>query len=170
MTNVIIQAKGFFFKPSLKNKTTVFSVGTRGDVLGQVHNMKTDADSGANFHFVQELEAPIIVPHSQQKTEQKYPFEMLFRSIQVYFFLSTRFALNFLQYAMVDNACREFLFVSEFFILDATSALEIFNNIFGKTVQLLVKHTDSHISDSFDCISIFLCIDLVQVNNSTARF
>jgi len=123
------QAKGFFFKPSLKNKTTVFSVGTRGDVLGQ------------------ELEAPIIVPHSQQKTEQKYPFEMLFRSIQ---------------YAMVDNACREFLFVSEFFILDASSALEIFNNIFGKTIQLLVKHTDSHISDSFDCISIFLCIHLVQ--------
>ena len=64
---------------------------------------------------------------------------------------------------MVDNACREFLFVSEFFILDASSALEIFNNIFGKTIQLLVKHTDSHISDSFDCISIFLCIHLVQV-------
>ena len=64
---------------------------------------------------------------------------------------------------MVDNACREFLFVSEFFILDATSALEIFNNIFGKTIQLLVKHTDSHITDSFDCISIFLCIHLVQV-------
>ena len=64
---------------------------------------------------------------------------------------------------MVDNACREFLFVSEFYILDASSALEIFNNIFGKTIQLLVKHTDSHISDSFDCISIFLCIHLVQV-------
>ena len=32
-----LQAKGFFFKPSLKNKTTVFSVGTRGDVLGQVY-------------------------------------------------------------------------------------------------------------------------------------
>ena len=33
----MVQAKGFFFKPSLKNKTTVFSVGSRGDVLGQVH-------------------------------------------------------------------------------------------------------------------------------------
>lgn len=123
------QAKGFFFKPSLKNKTTVFSVGNRGDVLAQ------------------ELEAPIIVPHAQQKTEQKYPFEMLFRSIQ---------------YAMVDNACREYLFVSEFFILDSTSAQEIFNNIFGKTVQLLIKHTDTFVSDSFDSISIFLCIHLVQ--------
>ena len=102
------------------------------------------------------------MPHSQQKTEQKYPFEMLFRSIQVnsWFFL---IIIYLYQYAMVDNACREFLFVSEFFILDASSALEIFNNIFGKTIQLLVKHTDSHISDSFDCISIFLCIHLVQV-------
>ena len=27
------QAKGFFFKPSLRNKTTVFSVGSRGEVL-----------------------------------------------------------------------------------------------------------------------------------------
>ena len=93
-----IQAKGFFFKPSLKNKTTVFSVGTRGDVLGQVYYL------GHVFLLcwcllLQELEAPIIVPHSQQKTEQKYPFEMLFRSIQVnswflfmiYIFVSVRY-------------------------------------------------------------------------------
>jgi hypothetical protein len=63
---------------------------------------------------------------------------------------------------MVDNACREFLFVSEFFILDSASAQEIFNNIFGKTVQLLLKHTDSYAGDSYDCISLFLCIHLVQ--------
>ena len=41
--------KGFFFKPSLKNKSTVFSVGSRDDVLGS------------------QLEAPIILPHAQQK-------------------------------------------------------------------------------------------------------
>ena len=132
----MMQAKGFFFKPSLKNKTTVFSVGSRGDVLGQVLDVDADADFGVDAVLVlmltlalpltlvlllnlipmlslvliltlvflltlvliltlvpmltlmlililQELEAPIIVPHSQQKTEQKYPFEMLFRSIQV---------------------------------------------------------------------------------------
>merc|ERR1719427_1960019 len=83
------QAKGFFFKPSLKNKTTVFSVGCRDEVLSQ------------------ELEAPIIVPHAQQKTDQRYPYEMLFRSVQ---------------YALVDNACREFLFISEFFMLDTNTA------------------------------------------------
>ena len=97
LTLTSIQAKGFFSKPSLKNKTTVFSVGTRGDVLGQVYYL------GHIYPLywcllLQELEAPIIVPHSQQKTEQKYPFEMLFRSIQVnswlflmiYIFVSVR--------------------------------------------------------------------------------
>ena len=104
----------------------MFSVGLRGDVL------------------TSELEAPIIVPHSQQKTEQKYPFEMLFRSIQ---------------YALVDNACREFLFISKFFIFDANTSQEIFNNIFGKTLQIWMKHVDIYVSDS---ISVFLCIHLLQ--------
>ena len=55
------QTREFFFKPSLKNRSTVFSVGLRGDVLST------------------HLEAPIIVPHAQQKNENKYPYEMLFR-------------------------------------------------------------------------------------------
>ena len=55
------QTKGFFFKPSLKNKSTVFSVGVRDEVLGA------------------ELEAPIIVPHAGQNKDTRYPYEMLFR-------------------------------------------------------------------------------------------
>ena len=41
------------------------------------------------------FQAPIIVPHAQQKTDTKYPYEMLFRSEQ---------------YALVDNACRYEMF------------------------------------------------------------
>ena len=62
------------------------------------------------------------MPHAQQKTDQRYPYEMLFRSVQ---------------YALVDNACREFLFISEFFMLDTNTAQELFNNIFGKNIQLI---------------------------------
>ena len=102
------------------------------------------------------------MPHAQQKTDQRYPYEMLFRSVQ---------------YALVDNACREFLFISEFFMLDTNTAQELFNNIFGKnmnfmvhmisfypgkTLSILVKQTDSSITDSFDSISVFLCIHIVQ--------
>ena len=123
------QTKGFFFKPSLKNKSTVFSVGVRDEVL-----------SG-------ELEAPIIVPHAGQNKDTRYPYEMLFRS---------------LLYALVDNACREFLFISEFFNLDTNTAQDLFNNIFGKTMSLLLKDVEGSVCDSYDTIAIFLCIHLVQ--------
>jgi len=123
------QTRGFFFKPSLKNKSTVFSVGFRGDVLST------------------HLEAPIIVPHAQQKNENKYPYEMLFRSEQ---------------FALVDNACREYLFVSEFFMVDGSNGQDLFNQILGKTTSLLQKQVDAYVQDSYDCIAIFLCIHLVQ--------
>lgn len=72
-------SKGLFSKStSLKNKSTVFTIGNRGDIL------------------TSQLEAPIIVPHAQQKT--KYPFEALFRAEQ---------------YALVDNSCRECLVILE---------------------------------------------------------
>ena len=122
-------SKGFFFKPSLKNKSTVFSVGCRDDVLNS------------------QLEAPIIVPHAQQKNEMKYPFEMIFRSVQ---------------YTLVDNGCREFLFLSELFLVDGQNAQDLFNFVFGKTLQILIKFTDTYVQDSYDSIAVFLCIHLVQ--------
>lgn len=69
----------------------------------------------------QQLEAPILVPHAQQNTH--YPFEALFRSEQ---------------YALVDNACREYLFGTEFFIVHGTQAQDLFNQIMGKTMTMLI--------------------------------
>ena len=59
-----------------------------------------------------QLEAPIIVPHTASKT--KYHYEALFRSEQ---------------YALVDNACREYLFLVEFFKVRGPQALDIFNQV-----------------------------------------
>ncbi|XP_058452516.1 vacuolar protein sorting-associated protein 52 homolog [Malaya genurostris] len=118
--------RGIFSKASsLKNKSTVFSIGDRGDVLNQ------------------QLEAPIIVPHAQQKT--RYPYEALFRSEQ---------------YALVDNACREYLFVTEFFVVRGHQAQELFNQIMGKTMALLIKNLETYVQDCFDTIALFLCIQL----------
>ena len=47
-------------------------------------------------------------------------------------------------------------------MLDSTTAQDLFNNIFGKTMSLLLKDVESSICDSYDSISIFLCIHLVQ--------
>lgn len=87
----------------LRNKGTTFTIGNRGEILSQ------------------QLEAPILVPHAQQKNQ--YPYEALFRSEQ---------------YALVDNACREYLFGTEFFIVRGTQAQDLFNQIMGKTLTLLI--------------------------------
>lgn len=120
-------SKGLFTKQgNIKNRGTIFTIGNRGDILNQ------------------QLEAPIIVPHAQQKT--KYPFEALFRSEQ---------------YAMVDNACREFLFISDFFKVRGPQAQELFNQILGRTMTLLAKNLETYVADSFDTIALFLSIQLI---------
>ncbi|CAK1549977.1 unnamed protein product [Leptosia nina] len=118
---------GFFQKSNLKNKSTIFTIGNRGDVLAQ------------------QLEAPIIVPHVQQKT--KYSYEALFRS---------------LQYALVDNSCREYLFTTEFFHVKSSHAQELFDRILGKTLSLLVKNVENYVVECFDCLALFLCIQLIN--------
>ncbi|CAD7079991.1 unnamed protein product [Hermetia illucens] len=120
-------SRGLFTKnTSLKNKSTVFTIGNRGDILNQ------------------QLEAPIIVPHAQVKN--RYTFEALFRSEQ---------------YALVDNACREYLFVTEFFMVRSTQAQDLFNQILGKTLTLMIKNLETFIQDCYDTIAMFLCIQLI---------
>lgn len=62
----------------------------------------------------------------------QYAYEALFRSEQ---------------YALVDNACREYLFLTEFFIANGPHAQDLFNQIMGKTLALLLVSDsliDSH--------------------------
>ncbi|EDW36829.1 GL25904 [Drosophila persimilis] len=120
-------SKGLFSKTtSLKHKSTIFTIGKRGDILNQ------------------QLEAPIIVPHAQLKN--RYTVEALFRSEQ---------------YALVDNACREYLFVTEFFMVRGSQAQDLFNQIMGKTLTLMIKTLETSIHDCYDTIAMFLCIHLI---------
>ena len=54
------------------------------------------------------------------QVEHRYPFEMLFLSVH---------------FALVDNACREYLFLAELFMVEGQNAQDLFNTVFGKTVQ-----------------------------------
>lgn len=92
-----------------------------------------------------DLESPIIVPHAAQKNEAKHSFETLFRSQQ---------------YALVDNACREYLFITEFFMVQENNAQELFNCILGKTLAMLLKHIETYVQECYDSIALFLCIHI----------
>ncbi|KAL0962345.1 hypothetical protein UPYG_G00338890 [Umbra pygmaea] len=121
--------KGFFSKPSLKSRNTIFTLGQRGAVLSPA-----------------ELEGPILIPHTAQRGDSRYPYETLFRSQH---------------YALLDNGCREFLFLSDFFMVAGNSALDLFNSVMGKTLSLFLKSMSTYVSDCYDSIAVFLCIHIV---------
>uniref|UniRef100_A0A8C7Q9C1 Vacuolar protein sorting-associated protein 52 homolog n=1 Tax=Oncorhynchus mykiss TaxID=8022 RepID=A0A8C7Q9C1_ONCMY len=121
--------KGFFSKPSLKSRNTIFTLGQRGAVLSPA-----------------ELEGPILIPHTAQRGDCRYPYETLFRSQH---------------YALLDNGCREFLFLSDFFMVAGNSALDLFNSVMGKTLSLFLKSMSTYVSDCYDSIAVFLCIHII---------
>ncbi|PFX27268.1 Vacuolar protein sorting-associated protein 52-like [Stylophora pistillata] len=114
---------------ALKNRSTIFTLGSRGSVL------------------TSELEEPVIVPHAAQKSEKKYSFESLFRSMH---------------FALLDNSCREYLFLADFFMVQKNSARDLFTAVFGKTLSLFLKQMDTYLESCFDAIGIFLCIHIVH--------
>ncbi|XP_058264844.1 vacuolar protein sorting-associated protein 52 homolog isoform X2 [Hemibagrus wyckioides] len=130
--------KGFFSKPSLKSRNTIFTLGQRGAVLSPA-----------------ELEGPILIPHAVQRADARYPYETLFRSQH---------------YALLDNGCREFLFLSDFFMVTGNSALDLFNSVMGKTLSMFLKNISTYVSDCYDSIAVFLCIHIIlRFKNITAK-
>ncbi|XP_059480069.1 vacuolar protein sorting-associated protein 52 homolog [Neocloeon triangulifer] len=91
------------------------------------------------------LKAPIIVPHAATKAEFKFPYETIFRS---------------LQFALLENGCREFIFIKEFFIVQGNSALEMFNQVLGMTLGMLQKNLENYVADSYDAIGLMLCANI----------
>ncbi|MBN3295247.1 VPS52 protein, partial [Amia calva] len=119
----------FFSKPSLKSRNTIFTVGQRGAVLSP-----------------SELEGPILVPHTAQRSEARYPYETLFRSQH---------------WALLDNGCREFLFLCDFFMVTGSPALDLFNSIMGKTLSMFLKQISGYVCGCYDSIAVFLCIHII---------
>jgi len=118
----------FSSKPVIKNRSTIFTIGMRAQVINE------------------DLEAPVLVPHAQQKADKKYPFESIFRSEQ---------------YALLDNACREYLFLCDFFMIHDKFASEMFFHIFGKTLSYLHKNIETAMNTCYDAIAIFLGIHII---------
>ncbi|XP_046653328.1 vacuolar protein sorting-associated protein 52 homolog isoform X1 [Daphnia pulicaria] len=120
---------------SSSSKSTVFTLGTRIEV-------------------VTNLEAPVLVPHAAatgtsagHKGETKYSYEIVFRSQH---------------YALADNACREYLFLCEFFHVERAPAMELFQEVMGKTCTIYMKFVEEYVSSCYDSLALFLCIQMVQ--------
>uniref|UniRef100_UPI00358F60B9 vacuolar protein sorting-associated protein 52 homolog isoform X4 n=1 Tax=Myxine glutinosa TaxID=7769 RepID=UPI00358F60B9 len=93
-----------------------------------------------------DLEGPIIVPHAAQKNDIKHSFESLFRSQH---------------YALLDNCCREFLFLCDFFMVSGNPAFDLFNSVLGRSLNMFLKHMEAYVAACYDSIAIFLCIHII---------
>ncbi len=62
----------------------------------------------------------------------------------------------------MENACREYAFIVEFFMVTGNEAQEMFQLILGKAMNILVKNVDQNVQESYDSISLFLCVHLVH--------
>ena len=57
------------------------------------------------------------------KTYFQFPYEVLFRSEQ---------------YGFMENACREYAFIVEFFMVTGAETMDLFQQIIGKTTSILI--------------------------------
>ncbi len=62
----------------------------------------------------------------------------------------------------MENAVREYAFIVEFFMVSGNEAQELFEQIIGTSLSLLLKNLDQSIQESYDSISLYLCIRLVH--------
>eukprot|EP01147_Barroeca_monosierra_P010205 gene10205-2362_t len=109
-------------------------------------NRSTTFSLGNRASVLEKIDDPIMVPHAQDVKEMKdnkFPYEELFR--------------NLLK-AIIDTGVREYLFSIEFFLIPEKKRQEIFNIVMGKSLQLVLKHLETHLSTCYDGIGIMLCI------------
>lgn len=99
-----------------------------------------------NVVIESELESSPIVPHAERIQEQLHSFESLFRSIH---------------YALLDSACREYLFICDFFLPSEQAKITMFNMIFSQILQTLISHLETYLTDCWDSIALFLCIHII---------
>jgi vacuolar protein sorting-associated protein 52 len=101
---------------------------------------------------IKDIEAPMIVPHELNEKDVKFPFEMIFRSINHYF---------------VESASSEYLFILDFFSLckeltkgekDTTYSGKLVISMFKPAMLSIKENLISYINTSFDPIGFLKII------------
>ncbi|KAK9684976.1 hypothetical protein RND81_10G246900 [Saponaria officinalis] len=106
-----------------KNRSSVFALGDRINIL-------------------KEIDQPALIPHIAEASSQKYPYEVLFRSLHK---------------LLMDTASSEYIFCGDFFGEESS-----FNEIFAGPFAVIDEHFNTILSNSFDAIGLMLMIRLTH--------
>lgn len=110
-------------KEQLKNRSAVFALGDRIKIL-------------------KEIDQPALIPHIAEASSLKYPYEVLFRSLQK---------------LLMDTATSEYLFCDEFFGEES-----IFYEIFSGPFSVIDEHFGTVLPNSYDAIGLMLMIRIIH--------
>lgn len=106
----------------LKNRSAVFALGERINIL-------------------KEIEESALIPHIAEASSKKYPYEVLFRSLQK---------------LLLDTATSEYLFCDEFFGEES-----MFYDIFAGPFSVIDEHLNTILPNCFDAIGLMLMIRII---------
>ncbi|KAG2540070.1 vacuolar protein sorting-associated protein 52 A-like isoform X1 [Panicum virgatum] len=126
LLGVETRSTGFLFsigKESLKTRSSVFALGERINIL-------------------KEIDQPALIPHIAEAKSQKYPYEVLFRSLQK---------------LLINTATSEYLFTDDFFGEES-----IFHDIFAGPIQVIDEHFNAVLLNCYDAIGIMLMIRIIH--------
>ncbi|KAF9425518.1 Vacuolar protein sorting-associated protein 52 [Podila epigama] len=129
--------KGLFgTTKALHQKTNIYAIGNRLDTL-------KNHDAG------------LILIHVANEKNLKYPYESLFRSLNL---------------ALIDNASSEYLFLVEYFSKRSQPDIEgihaVFTQIFEPTLKLGLANVKEYADSSYDAIGILLCL---RINHQLSK-
>ncbi|ONK79781.1 uncharacterized protein A4U43_C01F10010 [Asparagus officinalis] len=125
LIGVDTRSSGLFLRgrEPLKNRSAVFALGDRINVL-------------------KEIEQPALIPHIAEANSQKYPYEVLFRSLHK---------------LLMDTATSEYLFCDDFF-----GENSIFYEIFAGPFAVIDEHFNTVLPNNYDAIGIMLMIRIIH--------
>ncbi|KAG5056225.1 hypothetical protein JHK85_008735 [Glycine max] len=132
LIGVETRSSGLFIRARepLKNRSAVFALGDRISIL-------------------KDIDEPALIPHIAEASSNKYPYEVLFRSLQK---------------LLMDTATSEYNFCDDFFGEES-----IFYEIFSGPFGVIDEHFDSILPNCYDAIGLMLMIQIIhkhQVNIS----
>ncbi|KAI4350120.1 hypothetical protein L6164_010634 [Bauhinia variegata] len=107
----------------LKNRSAVFALGDRINIL-------------------KEIDQPALIPHIAEANSIKYPYEVLFRSLQK---------------LLMDTATSEYHFCDDFFGEES-----VFYEIFSGSFGVMDEHFNSILPNCYDAIGLILMISIIH--------
>ncbi|XP_047090774.1 vacuolar protein sorting-associated protein 52 A-like [Lolium rigidum] len=126
LLGVETRSTGYLFsigKEPLKARSSVFALGERINVL-------------------KDIDLPALIPHIAEAKSQKYPYEVLFRSLQK---------------LLIDTATSEYLFSDDFFGDES-----LFQDIFAGPIQVVDEYFNAILLNCYDAIGIMLMIRIMH--------